>query len=325
MAKRANAHDIYFKQLFSRTTLVASFCANYLPRSIARSLRLEASGLTPVPTEFLDRQLRERRADLAYRIPRADGSQLYVYLVLEHKSSNDPMTPIQIMRYCMGIWEAELAKGKRRVTAILPVVIYHGKEPWRTVTDLGGMFDAPAAMQEFLPRLLYHLVSLSPHDPVPSRGIISLRVGLEVLQSIFRSDFEARLATAIARLAVLRDVDLIFQEIVPILTYAARVHTDLTAEHLERFVEDALSDFELDMKSKALREFAERGRQEGLHEGLLVGFQEAVTLGLEIKFGAEGLELVPEIRTIHDVDTLRAIRDALPRIRTVDEIRTLLN
>ena len=316
MAKTANAHDIYFKQLFSRTALVASFCASYLPRSIVRSLRLNASELTPVPTEFLDRQFRERRADLAYRIPRADGSQLYIYLLLEHKSSQDPMTPVQIMRYCTGIWEAELAEGKRRLTPILPVVVYHGQEPWRTVTDLAGMFDVMAAMHAFLPRLRYHLVPLSPQDRAPSRGIISLRVGLEVLQAIFRSDFELRLAAAIARLAALRDVDLIVEDVAPILIYATRVHTDLTVRRFEELVDTALPDLGGDVMDMIFQPIFDEGLQEGL--------QEAIKLSLESMFGAAGFDLLPEIRSIHDLATLRALSSALPRIENVDELRAWL-
>ena len=349
-ARSANPHDAFFKHLFGRSALAASFCAHYLPPDIAQTLRLDPAMFTPMPTESLDRQLRGQRADVAYRVPRADGSPLHIHVVFEHKSYMDLLTAFQITRYCMGIWEAEFAEGKRRLSPILPVVVYHGRRPWRAATDLGGLIDAPDALQAFLPHLRYHLVSISPHDPPPSRGIVSLRVGLEVLQSIFRtgSELEARLVAAIARLAERREPDLITEDVAPILVYANQVHADLTAERLERVVSTALPDLGGVVMDKTfenlIQEGMRRGREVGIQEGerkgreagvregerrgreagIQAGLQDAIMLGIEIKFGADGLNLLPEVRRLHDLNTLRAIREALPRIQTVSEFLAVL-
>ena len=63
----------------------------------------------------------------------------------------------------------------------------------------------------------------------------------------------------------------------------------------------------------------QQGRQEGIREGLLA----AIEFGLELKFGAEGLELMPEISQIQDVDVLRAIREGLRTINSLDELRQI--
>jgi hypothetical protein len=47
----------------------------------------------------------------------------------------------------------------------------------------------------------------------------------------------------------------------------------------------------------------------------------AIELGLELKFGAEGLQLVPEIKQITDVEVLRAVRDAIKPAANLDEVR----
>jgi hypothetical protein len=47
----------------------------------------------------------------------------------------------------------------------------------------------------------------------------------------------------------------------------------------------------------------------------------AIELGLDLKFGAEGLQLMPEIKEITDLDVLRAVRDAIKPSRTLDEVR----
>lgn len=71
--------------------------------------------------------------------------------------------------------------------------------------------------------------------------------------------------------------------------------------------------------NKGLEQGLQQGRQEGLREGLLA----AIELGLELKFGASGLELIPEISQIQDVDVLRGIQEGLRTINSLDELREI--
>lgn len=66
------------------------------------------------------------------------------------------------------------------------------------------------------------------------------------------------------------------------------------------------------------------GRAEGEEQGLSFGLQEGIAIGIEIKFGTEGLLLLPRVRRIHDLATLRMLGEALPRLQTLDQLRTLL-
>lgn len=61
--------------------------------------------------------------------------------------------------------------------------------------------------------------------------------------------------------------------------------------------------------------------QEGEKRGLLSGIE----LGLELKFGSQGLELMPEISQITDLDTLTAIREGLRTKNTLEEIRHIVS
>jgi hypothetical protein len=63
----------------------------------------------------------------------------------------------------------------------------------------------------------------------------------------------------------------------------------------------------------------EEGREEGRREELLAGLEVA----LELKFGAAGLALLPEIKQIAQVDRLKAIQQALRSAATPDELRRL--
>jgi hypothetical protein len=59
------------------------------------------------------------------------------------------------------------------------------------------------------------------------------------------------------------------------------------------------------------------GIEKGLHEGLLKGIETC----LEVKFGAEGLELMPELREIPDHKLLDAVRRAIPAAASPEALR----
>ncbi|MBC6420015.1 MAG: hypothetical protein GDA44_15245 [Prochloron sp. SP5CPC1] len=58
----------------------------------------------------------------------------------------------------------------------------------------------------------------------------------------------------------------------------------------------------------------EQGRQEGLVS--------AIELGLELKFGPDGLELLPEISPIRDFEVLSAIKEGIKKVTTIEELRS---
>ncbi|HEY9873784.1 MAG TPA: hypothetical protein V6D12_10125 [Candidatus Obscuribacterales bacterium] len=61
------------------------------------------------------------------------------------------------------------------------------------------------------------------------------------------------------------------------------------------------------------------GIQKGMREGLIEG----VSVGLRLKFGEEGLSLLPEISEIQDVEQLRAILAGLAEVNALSELRSI--
>jgi len=70
---------------------------------------------------------------------------------------------------------------------------------------------------------------------------------------------------------------------------------------------------------QGFQEGREAGREEGYREGVL----EAIALGLELKFGVEGLKLMPEIEAITDLGVLRILEKAIRTAQSPDELRAL--
>jgi len=64
---------------------------------------------------------------------------------------------------------------------------------------------------------------------------------------------------------------------------------------------------------------AEKWIQQGLQQGLLAGLE----LSLELKFGSEGIRILPEIYKIEDVNLLRAISEGLKTVHSIEELRQI--
>jgi hypothetical protein len=72
-----------------------------------------------------------------------------------------------------------------------------------------------------------------------------------------------------------------------------------------------------------MRKGMEQGIQQGIEQGRRQGLFDGITLGLELRWGADGLRLLPEIGPIEDVHMLRAIHEGLKRVSTPEELRQI--
>jgi hypothetical protein len=124
-----------------------------------------------------------------------------------------------------------------------------------------------------------------------------------------------------------------------VLNYIAEVNARVTQEELAEAVERALPESGGDTMptlaetwrqqgvergrqegiERGRQEGIERGRQEGRREGLISGIE----LALDLKFGAAGLALMPEIRAIDDVATLQAAQNAIRPAATAEDVRAV--
>ncbi len=77
-------------------------------------------------------------------------------------------------------------------------------------------------------------------------------------------------------------------------------------------------------RAEGLREGLEKGLREGLEKGRREGLLEGILLGLELKFGAEGLRVFTKVRGIEDVGVLEVLHHALRDVNSVEEFEHLV-
>jgi hypothetical protein len=154
-------HDNLVKHAFSDVEHARGVLATALPAAIVA--RVDLMSLTLRPGSFVDENLEDRCSDLLYSA-RISGREALIYFLLEHKSDPAPLTPLQVMRYLVRIWDGHLVslpkkkRGEvRKLPVILPIVLHHGRDGWTAAVTFEEMLDADeellAALGDHVPRL----------------------------------------------------------------------------------------------------------------------------------------------------------------------------
>lgn len=121
-------HDVYFKSLFGDLKTAREFFKLYLPTELVAALAWRTLELDK--DTYVNERLREYFSDLVFRVRCKDGGAALLYLLLEHKSTPERWTPLQLLGYLFEIWERAKQSCGAKLPLILPVVVYHGHRRW---------------------------------------------------------------------------------------------------------------------------------------------------------------------------------------------------
>jgi predicted transposase/invertase (TIGR01784 family) len=350
MTQVSTPHDEFFKRVFSQQDAAHSFVANYLPPEINALFDLE--GLRIDKDSFVDDELMSHHSDILYSVALRDGGEGYVYVLFEHKSYPDRRVAFQLLRYIVRIWERQRER-KEELRPVFPIVVYHGKRKWNYPLDFASLVTGlPEEMRPYVPDYSYQLCDLSQYSDEVIIGTVYLQMALLLLKYASSDEFYDKLSGIMELFESLLESDrrtaLSFFE--SMLRYVSGARDESDAE-VRRAIEEAFPaggelmetilerwaerGFQRGLEQgvqqglergvqqglergvqQGLERGVQQGKQEGVREGLLVG----IKLALKLRFGSEGLRLLPEIYKIEDVDVLRAIHEGLEMVNTLDEL-----
>jgi predicted transposase/invertase (TIGR01784 family) len=266
----------------------------------------------------VDAALREHFSDLLYRVQRQDAGEAFIYLLLEHKSSPDPGTPFQLLKYMVQIWDqAHRQRQKLPLPPIVPLVLYHGKAAWKVARSFTGLFQDTAELEAYLPAFRYELCDVSHLPDEEIQGMVLLRVALLVLKYIFRPELRTRLPEVVGLLRELSDKRHGLEYVQVLFKYLTAGTDRLDAETLRNAVHAAeLTDHEemimVTMAETWVQEGMEKGLQQGLQQGAEQRSREAVIEVLEIRFGTLPEEVLARLNRVKDIKHLKQLhRDAV--------------
>ena len=303
-----NLHDVFFKSFMSEPDLAVRFIQEHLPAEVAELLAPQRPEL--VPGSFVDEGFALHHSDLLFRLRLKTGDPALAYLLLEHKSSPDAGTPLQLLRYIVRILTGWYKQHKRLpLPVVLPLVAHQGPRHWRFSTAFIDMFGSvPKPQHPYLVSFRHALVDLPRiHDDALSADI-RLGAHLKALKYARRKDLAERIRVIL--LPELEDMD-----IDRILRYIDRGPIFVSHDALKA----ALGNLDPSRREKIMGHFSRNFEAVGEARGRAQGRAESLLRLLEKRFGTVSSRLRERIAAA-DVAALEAWFDRALDVQDLNSV-----
>jgi recombination-promoting nuclease RpnB len=158
----SNAHDQFFRTAMSDKRVARDFLMAWLPNALCQSI--DFNQLEIQPRSHINDVRKESAVDVLFKTT-VEGHEAYIYLLLEHQSTPDPLMPFRMLKYTCNIIDHHLqTHGGKKIPLIYPLVIYHGKRKYPFSTDLSDLIDAPPSLIERYFLKPFQLIDLGQID-----------------------------------------------------------------------------------------------------------------------------------------------------------------
>ena len=316
--------DPAYKRLFAFPRMVEDLLRTVVRAEWIRDI--DFATLRKLPAEYVGDKGQQRRGDAVWRV-RFRDRWLYLLILLEFQSRNDPRMALRMLEYTGLLYRELDRQGELRAPGdwppVLPVVLYNGDAPWTAaleMRDLIASVPAPLGPCQPAQRSLLLDEQRVAVDDLPLRNLMRAVVGFE--QSRTPADL-ARAVDALQRL--LRepgDSELGHAFASWVLRMANRMGGG-DATPLAATLEEARMSL-----VERVAQWPEQWRQEGRREGLAQGFaRQRTLLGrlAALRFGAEVADRVAALLTgIADQDSLDVAAELISSAETGAELTSRL-
>jgi predicted transposase/invertase (TIGR01784 family) len=223
--------------------------------------------LTPDKDTFIDQKLSRCYADVLYHI-QFKKKPAYLYFLFEHKSWEPDFPGVQLLKNMIRIWETHVEhhKGTQKLPPIIPMLIYHGKYPWKVDTNFISLFDIPDTLTKYIPAFSFELSDVSHMPEEKIKGDVELRIVLTAFRYIFHPDIMSRLKDIFKLFGELPDKTKFNQYLEALLIYLASNIKDVKPEQLRDAVNEVLEEGGA-MMSTVFQQILQKGEEIGVKEG----------------------------------------------------------
>jgi len=176
--------DKLIRRIFSKKQEVIDFFKKTIPSNLVEQIDWE--NILFGKENFVGLKWDESRTDQLYRLPIKTGSEIFIYILFEHKSYYDPKIYIQLLEYLSKIYRWQI-ENEKELKIVLPFVFYHGEKDWDLGYCFQEMFDwkkLPQDLLPFIPNFKIQLFELKPQAKEFETENLALYLFLRLIQII---------------------------------------------------------------------------------------------------------------------------------------------
>jgi len=192
-------YDQSYRSIFSHPQVVEELLQEFVQEQWVNDI--DFSSLEKRNGSYVSDDLRDRSDDIIWRVKVKD-SWLYLYLLIEFQSRNDPWMAVRLMVY-IGLLYQDLIKSgaineDERLPPVFPIVVYNGETRWTAEQALSRLIGPCAGgMESYRPKLRYALLD---EGRVPDALLAELNSTLSEMIRLENSPTPQALRAIIARL-----------------------------------------------------------------------------------------------------------------------------
>ncbi len=194
-----NENDLGYKHILSHKKNFIEFLKSFVKKDWVNLI--EEENVILIDKEFILEDFKEEEADLVYKV-NIDGKDIIFYVLLELQSSVDFRMPIRLLMYMTEIWRDELKNTEEnikkrkgyRLPAIIPVVLYNGKNNWTAARNFKEVLNGYELFEENIIDFRYLLFDINRMD---KEELIEIA---NVVSSVFLLDQDVEVDEIIKRL-----------------------------------------------------------------------------------------------------------------------------
>jgi predicted transposase/invertase (TIGR01784 family) len=317
--------------------------------------QIDYTKLKRIDRTFISDDFRKHEADIVFLAPfsgkiEETQKEIIIYILIEHQSKVDPEMAFRVLSYMVNIWQTQQREWfddnaplhQRKFRPILPVVFYTGNQYWESPLDMKNLVELPEELELYIPRnkiLFLNLKNTEPSKLIDQNDPFGWILRVIQEEGSYIDDFDELLHIVAEHLnAVLSDKYDDWAKLIHFL-FAIIYQRREQSEHDRLFntIETAISDKKRreDVKKmgktmaevlieEGIQKGMQRGIQKGIQKGELEGLHKAVSLGLEIKFGSDGIALAKKALRIKSIRRIEILIEAIRTAKSIEEIQKLI-
>jgi predicted transposase/invertase (TIGR01784 family) len=313
-----NPHDKLFKDVLGERDNAASFLKSNLPDSLVTHLDFES--LTVLQASFIDAQFVQSEADLLISVPMA-GAPGFVYILLEHQSSPDPLMLLRLLSYMVRVWRRYARENTeaRRLPVIVPLVLFHGPKGWAGPLDFQSLVEIPSdEFTAYTPAFRIGIFDLAGPSGQAVAGSAIVRILGDVLGALGKPDFMERITRAFQTLGELAEAPSFSRYFEVLFRYILNVY-DIPKQGL---MDMAVESIKTDVREAAMTTY-EQIKQEGILEGEAKAGVALLAHLLAIRFHVDPDLFLPSLRGL-DFVQYEELSEKILEAQSIEEIEEWL-
>lgn len=322
-------HEGLFLKIFQNLDNARHFLKNHMSEDLQKRLDLDTLRLEP--TTYVDKKLKKHYSDLVFsvRLVGYENQFARIYLLFEHKSSPDPLTGVQVLKYMALQWlelqeQHMLVDGK--LPPIIPIVIYQGQEDDRKMcSSFHDLVEMPSeSFKVYMPDFSFAFFNVRGMDEAKVQEKILLKFYVEIIK--YQNDpnvkeIPPRLVRGLLESMELRTA---LEYIYIFFRYLVKSTEYLTQEDYKKALELLPEGGEKIMETLA-DQWLKEGEDRGKEQGKLEYAQETLIDVAGDVYGPLPSSLQDKISSIQSIENLRTLTRKVYKTQSLDEFTELVN